>query len=334
MSTQQLFRIKEDITIANINKAMGEAETYRFNSNFDWFAKTQLELNRKIINPEWPKNKTVPTKGRFINWEIAELMERAELVDSFDWKHWGKTDITAYCMVFKDLDNIKIEYVDILNFIMSKYLNVVCDVEKHGVNAITLRKFDFVPKFEYLVSNINKLSNPGTVESILEDLNRELEFLLTIKSPTESIVSLHNIYCHLVLNSVINYTVYAENKEPHDGDTIEVSLVRIAEKATLWNDNLMRLYCGKLALNSLRAEPNYKREFNSASLKGITVNGTKLDLSLLFQDSKTVTDNELLHTLLKYMLLPSGTRVHPLSSLHRDVYVTLRDIMSELSKDQ
>ena len=50
---------------------------------------------------------------RLINWRRCITMECAELVDSFNWKHWKDINIAP------DWDNVTIELVDIWHFIMS-----------------------------------------------------------------------------------------------------------------------------------------------------------------------------------------------------------------------
>ena len=64
----------------------------------------QEDLNKKI-NPDWRK---VRTKEDFSR---ATWIECAELIDSLPWKWWKKMKA--------NLDNVKIEIVDIYHFIMS-----------------------------------------------------------------------------------------------------------------------------------------------------------------------------------------------------------------------
>jgi dimeric dUTPase (all-alpha-NTP-PPase superfamily) len=64
----------------------------------------QKELN-KILVPGW-NIKLKPS-----NWEIAILVEVGEAIDSLDWKWWKKQE--------NDLDNLKVELIDILHFLLS-----------------------------------------------------------------------------------------------------------------------------------------------------------------------------------------------------------------------
>lgn len=72
----------------------------------------QDTLNINTNGVEW--NKGVTEQGRTINWYRCIYMEAVEAIDSLNWKHWkdiNKAD---------DIDNLKIELVDIWHFIMSQ----------------------------------------------------------------------------------------------------------------------------------------------------------------------------------------------------------------------
>jgi len=77
----------------------------------------QQKLNDETNGEDWEKgyNKF----GRIINWRRCIYMECAELIDSFNWKHWK--DINAK---EPEWENIKIEIVDIWHFIMSLGLEI------------------------------------------------------------------------------------------------------------------------------------------------------------------------------------------------------------------
>lgn len=71
----------------------------------------QQKLNDETNGEGWEKGYN--KHGRIINWNRCIYMECAELIDSFNWKHWKDIDITP------DWDNITIELVDIWHFVMS-----------------------------------------------------------------------------------------------------------------------------------------------------------------------------------------------------------------------
>lgn len=80
----------------------------------------QDKLNVKTCGANWKSGTT--DEGRVINWERYIVMEAAELLESFPYKHWK--DINAK----PDIANAKVEIVDIYHFIMSFML------ESHSLN--------------------------------------------------------------------------------------------------------------------------------------------------------------------------------------------------------
>lgn len=73
--------------------------------------KLQQKLNDETNGEGWEKGYT--KQGRVINWRRCIYMELAELIDSFNWKHWKDINIEP------NWDNVKIEIVDIWHFVMS-----------------------------------------------------------------------------------------------------------------------------------------------------------------------------------------------------------------------
>jgi dimeric dUTPase (all-alpha-NTP-PPase superfamily) len=71
----------------------------------------QQKLNDETNGEGWEKGYT--KQNRIINWRRCIYMESAELIDSFNWKHWKDINIAP------DWDNIIIELVDIWHFVMS-----------------------------------------------------------------------------------------------------------------------------------------------------------------------------------------------------------------------
>ncbi len=71
----------------------------------------QQKLNDGTNGEGWEKGYT--KQDRIINWKRCIYMEAAELIDSFNWKHWKDIHIDP------DWDNVTIELVDIWHFIMS-----------------------------------------------------------------------------------------------------------------------------------------------------------------------------------------------------------------------
>jgi dimeric dUTPase (all-alpha-NTP-PPase superfamily) len=71
----------------------------------------QQKLNDETNGLDWEKGYN--KHNRIINWRRCITMECAELIDSFNWKHWKDINIAP------DWDNITIELVDIWHFVMS-----------------------------------------------------------------------------------------------------------------------------------------------------------------------------------------------------------------------
>ena len=74
----------------------------------------QNRLNDDTNGPKWRDG--VTKHGKVINWKRCIVMETAELIDSFSWKHWKSIDGGI------DIENIRIEMVDIWHFVMSYIL--------------------------------------------------------------------------------------------------------------------------------------------------------------------------------------------------------------------
>ncbi len=71
----------------------------------------QQKLNDGTNGEGWEKGYT--NQNRIINWKRCIYMESAELIDSFNWKHWKDIHIDP------NWDNVTIELVDIWHFVMS-----------------------------------------------------------------------------------------------------------------------------------------------------------------------------------------------------------------------
>jgi dimeric dUTPase (all-alpha-NTP-PPase superfamily) len=74
----------------------------------------QQRLNDDTNGPGWRDGFT--RQGKRVNWRRCIVMETAELIDSFPWKHWKSIAGGI------DLENIRIEMVDIWHFVMSLVL--------------------------------------------------------------------------------------------------------------------------------------------------------------------------------------------------------------------
>ena len=75
----------------------------------------QQQLNDATNGTIWTEGAT--KEGRQISWLRCIYMEAAEAIDSFNWKHWKDIDAKP------DLDNAKVELVDIWHFLMSEAIH-------------------------------------------------------------------------------------------------------------------------------------------------------------------------------------------------------------------
>lgn len=74
----------------------------------------QQKLNDQTNGIGWENGYT--NNDRIINWKRCIYMESAELIDSFNWKHWKDINKAT------DWENATIEIVDIWHFVMSLLL--------------------------------------------------------------------------------------------------------------------------------------------------------------------------------------------------------------------
>lgn len=84
--------------------------------NHEIIVKMQDDLNIHTAGTNWRSGTT--NKGRKIDWDRCIYMESCEAIDSLNWKHWKKIDAPD------DLDNLKVEVVDIFHFILSKLISL------------------------------------------------------------------------------------------------------------------------------------------------------------------------------------------------------------------
>ena len=106
-------------------------------SKLEQMIEAQETLNTLTNGEGWRTG--VTDTGKFINWTRCIRMEICELIDSTPWKHWkdinGKTDI----------NNMKIELVDIWHFIMADMLmkynsTYICKSINDNINLFELFK--------------------------------------------------------------------------------------------------------------------------------------------------------------------------------------------------
>jgi dimeric dUTPase (all-alpha-NTP-PPase superfamily) len=132
----------------------------------------QQELNDNTNGTGWEKG--VTKQGKPIDWRRCILLESAELIESYPWKHWKNIDAPA------DKENIKIEVVDIWHFIMSEILRINATTSKDTIEnlALSIRE---LPNFIALKNNANEIGNNyfeqiANIESFVKTLFNDEEW--------------------------------------------------------------------------------------------------------------------------------------------------------------
>lgn len=82
--------------------------------NFKDIVKKQFDLNCLTAGNQWHITQVNSKTGKNIKWNRCSWMEMAEFIESFDWKHWKKGK--------EDIENAKVELVDILHFLTSQLI--------------------------------------------------------------------------------------------------------------------------------------------------------------------------------------------------------------------
>lgn len=115
----------------------------------------QNKLNIKTCGAKWSQG--ITDKNKEINWDLAILMETAEIIDSTPWKHWKSVDDKI------DMQNIHMELTDIWHFIMSK--NLQDGTSKKEIAEAMYYYFKKVQRDE-------KVTNDKSQESIIRACNK------------------------------------------------------------------------------------------------------------------------------------------------------------------
>jgi len=124
----------------------------------------QQKLNDETNGLGWENGYT--KNDRMINWKRCIYMESAELIDSFNWKHWK--DINKVT----DWENATIEIVDIWHFVMSLLLedyktNNRGDIDKLVSDVIDVHGFERFSKEPENRENAHTMEIINDIESIM-----------------------------------------------------------------------------------------------------------------------------------------------------------------------
>jgi len=205
----------------------------------------QDELNKKI-NVNW---RDIRKNEDFIR---ATWVECAELVDSLPWKWWKKQEA--------DIDNVKIEIVDIWHFVMSYLL-------------LNFKTYDEILNSDY-------------IEYFLKGINKDLTHLEDINSAY--------IHHYLGEKDQIKRIIYATERvaegflKEHIREGIFFFGLLVQEVLTF--DELYFLYIGKNILNHIRQEFGYKEGRYTKEIKGFEDNKYMFDIVKSVKDKKELEE--------------------------------------------
>jgi len=149
--------------------------------------KLQNKLNNDTNGDIWINGQT--KEGRQIFWYRCIYMEAAEAIDSFNWKHWKNINVA------NDLDNIRVELVDIWHFIMSEAITTNC-IEY--ANKYENNHFNSKIDSQALFKNIENILNLS-IQAVLDKNNNPIKeiidlFFLAIKDIGMSVEDLYKRY--------------------------------------------------------------------------------------------------------------------------------------------
>lgn len=176
----------------------------------------QQKLNDQTNGIGWEKGYT--KNDRIINWKRCIYMECAELIDSFNWKHWKDINKKA------DWDNAKIEIIDIWHFIMSLALEDYKNNDRGSIDDLVLVVKD--------IQGFDDFKN---------------EAYLTEETASAEIVN----DIELIINMTTNFKV-------NIFDDLIKDYFSVALKCGVNLDVLYKFYIAKNVLNQFRQDHGYK----------------------------------------------------------------------------
>jgi len=136
----------------------------------------QQNLNDATSGKDWEKGLT--DKGKIIDWKRCVLLESAELINSYPWKHWKNIKAQP------DFENIKIEVVDIWHFVMSEALRVF-KIENLGDIEQLSNEIKKLPAFLAFKQKKNKPVHIDIYEQI-----KSIEYMIKVLFTSKDVLQL------------------------------------------------------------------------------------------------------------------------------------------------
>ncbi|SHO81367.1 Dimeric dUTPase [hydrothermal vent metagenome] len=179
----------------------------------------QQELNDSTNGKNWEEG--ITKNGKEIDWRRCIFMESAELIDSYPWKHWKSIDAKA------DIDNARIEVVDIWHFVMSLALEDY-KINLRGDIGFLAKRVEKLENYPLFVDN--QTINPNYKDTIL-NIEDMIKAIFTHKSLDEIIdkfmvvaidvgLNLDSIYKLYVGKNILN--VFRQNNGYKDGTYVKI----------------------------------------------------------------------------------------------------------------
>jgi dimeric dUTPase (all-alpha-NTP-PPase superfamily) len=176
----------------------------------------QQSLNDDTNGIGWEQGYT--KAGNIINWRRCIYMECAELVDSFNWKHWKDLGKPI------DWENVRVEIVDIWHFIMS------------------------------LILEHYKTNNLGNIDRIV----RDIENLKGYKEFCSDAYEVAAVDGFEIINDIETLINKATNKDLRSFDPMLGDYFALSLKCGVNLAYLYKYYIAKNVLNRFRQNHGYK----------------------------------------------------------------------------
>lgn len=268
--------------IGEIVKNVNDDETIVFTKEIDFFKnaiKEQRELNKKYLNEK--KIDLLPKKGNPV-WLFLYYTdftaEKAELIESFYYKHWTKEFDEGKHFEPIDKDNVKVELIDLLHFYLcyvcwfQDVIEDICGVEgfvDNNIKFILAERFNLEEKtYKEIQSMQESLENFSPQKNIRGlDLVHQLDWLMyqwknyygnlqKIKNEIDGLDDIEDLDKRMQKKQMLNAWLL----KPLDS-LIEMYLLFIISANFFGMDleEIENLYFKKNKLNKMRQEGEYSQ---------------------------------------------------------------------------
>lgn len=172
----------------------------------------QQKLNDETNGDNWKKG--ITKNGKTINWKRCMFVEAVEFLDSFPWKHWKSIHKEA------DINNAKIELVDIWHFLLSEMLRI--DYNKHADNiykhviTVSYSQCKATTKQEDILKTIESFINEATKPC--PQINTLLSYFFDTCAQTG--LSFDELYVKYLGKNILNQ--FRQNNGYKDGTYVKI----------------------------------------------------------------------------------------------------------------